>query len=156
MLTLPYCGKKGEQLLKVLKKDLRKVLPENIQTNIVYTNRKLSSFFLSKDKTKLEHRHNIVYMAKCPEPSCDANYIGEAGRRILERVNDHNGRDNKSHLLKHSMETNHTAVTLNDFKILGSGYSYPWQRKISEALFIKTFNPPLNVQEKSVPLKLFN
>ena len=43
-------------------------------------------------------------MAKCPEPSCDANYIGEAGRRILERVNDHNGRDNKSHLLKHSME----------------------------------------------------
>ena len=133
MITLPYGGKKGEQLLKILKKDLLNVLPENIQTNIVYTNKKLGSFFSSKDKTKLEHRHNIVYMAECPELSCDASYIGESGRRILERVNDHNGRDNKSHLLKHSMETNHTVVTL------GSEYSYPWQRKISEAFFIKTY-----------------
>ena len=30
------------------------------------------------------------------------------------------------------------------------------KRKIAEALFIKEYKPPLNVQEKSVPLKLLN
>ena len=74
------------------------------------------------DVTKTEHQHNVVYSATCPEASCEESYIGEAGRRLYERVKDHNGRDKNSHLLKHSIEHNHGVVTLKDFRILGSGY----------------------------------
>ena len=84
-------------------------------------------------------------------------YIGEVGRRITERIKDQNGRDKNSHMVKHSIETGHDAVTSHNFKIIGNGYrNNNKKRKIAEALFIKEYKPPLNVQEKSVPLKLLN
>ena len=55
-----------------------------------------------KDKTKLEHKHNVVYMAECPKEGCSEKYIGETEKRIIERILDHNNRDKKSHVLKHS------------------------------------------------------
>ena len=69
MLILPYGGKHGEQILRVLKKDLSKVLPDNLSAPFVYTNTKLSSKFQSKDVTRTEHQHNVVYSATCPETS---------------------------------------------------------------------------------------
>ena len=103
MLVLPYGGIQGEQILKVLKKDLSKVLPDNVVTPIIYTNVKLSSHFQTKDQTNNEHQHNVVYSASCPQPSCEETYIGETGRRLHERVRDHTGRDKNSHILKHSI-----------------------------------------------------
>ena len=41
-------------------------------------------------------------------------YIGESGRRIAEREKDHNGRDHKSHILKHLLETGHEHVASSD------------------------------------------
>ena len=46
------------------------------------------------------------------------NYIGESGRRIAERIKYHNGRDHKSHILKHSLETGHEHVISSDFSII--------------------------------------
>ena len=43
-----------------------------------------------------------MYHAKYHE--CDENYIEEVGRRLGHRVYDHNGKDHKSHMLKHSLE----------------------------------------------------
>ena len=66
------------------------------------------------------------------------DYIREAGKRLIVRVKDHRGKDLKSHLFKHSVETNHKMVTLDDFKIIGKGYKRSkFRRKLAESLYIK-------------------
>ena len=121
------------------------------------TGRKLGSLFETKDQTIFEHNHNVIYHGKCPAENCVDDYIGEAARRVNERIVDHTGRDANSHLLKHSIESGHKPLEAVDYEIIGTGYSKnTMKRKLSEALFIKELNPTLNKQEKSVPLKLFN
>ena len=157
LLVIPYGGSKGEYLIKSMKRELKRLLPTNVDPRIAYTGTKLGFCFHIKDKTKFEHQHDLVYEVGCSNPTCNMTYIGEVGRRITERIKDHNGRDKNSHMVKHSIETGHDAVTSHNFKIIGNGYrnnNKKW--KIAEALFIKEYKPPLNVQEKSVPLKLLN
>ena len=69
---------------------------------------------------------------------------------------DHNKRDKNSHILKHSKERNHCAITINDIKVLSKNFKTDEKRKISEALFIRSQKPTLNVQGMSTPLLLFN
>ena len=42
------------------------------------------------------------------------DHIGESARRIIKRVKDHDGRDTKSHVLKHSSEKEYVEVTKED------------------------------------------
>ena len=98
-----------------------------------------------------------MYYAKCPEESHPHDYVGESGRRVLERVKDHNGRDTSSHIFKHGVAADHQFVSCDDLRIIGGNYrNNKRKRKIAEALLIKNLKPSLNVQEKSVALKLFN
>ena len=60
----------------------------------------------------------------------------------------------KSHLGQHTIRTGHRPVTLNNSKIL-SGFKLPRDRKIAEALLIKSHTRDINVQGAPVPLKLF-
>ena len=83
--------------------------------------------------------------------------VGEYAKRLYERVKNHNGRDHLSHLVNHAGETGYLPVDTVNFKIIGSGYrNNARRRKIAEALLVKKLKPKLNIQEKSVPLKLFN
>ena len=84
-------------------------------------------------------------------------YIGESGRRISERIKDHNGRDLKSHILRHSVESLNANVSYEDFKTIAKNFNNNHSKyKISESLLIKEKPPTLNTHDKSVPLKLFN
>ena len=48
-------------------------------------------------------------------------------------------------------------LSTNSFKIIGNGFkNNSFKQKVSEALLIKQIKPSLNVQEKSIELKLFN
>ena len=152
-MTLPYGGKEGESVAKEINKHMKRVKP-NLNVRIAFKAKRLGSFFNIKDKVKKEHEHNLVYETKCPD--CDVTYVGEAGRRLIMRVNDHSGKDKRSHVLKHSLETGHRIISLDDTKILNKNFSNYYKRKISEALYIKQKNPVLNIQDNSVPLKLFN
>ena len=157
LLVLPYAGNKGEKILKSMNKFSTRVLPCNVKTCTAYSGTKLSSKFQLKDQTKKDHQHDVVYYAKCPEEQCTEDYTGETGRPLIERVKDHSGKDSKSHLFKHAMETNHKMVTLDDFKIIGKGYKRSKLRhKLAESLHIKEKRSSLNSQEDFVPLKLFN
>ena len=69
---------------------------------------------------------------------------------------DHNKRVKSSHLLKHARENQHTHVWNDDFKIPNGNYKSSMKRKISEALYIRTLKPTLNVKEKSIRLELYN
>ena len=119
---------------------------------LLYTGTKLGTKFDVKDKTKKEHHHDLTYSVKCPMKN------GETGRRlILERVNEHSGKDINSHMFKHSIAVNHPTVTLYDFTVLSSGYrNRKFKRKLSESLFIKQNRPTLSKHCPSVPLKLLN
>ena len=155
-LSLPYAGKHGEKLINKMRKNLDSALPITVKPIITFNSNKLGSNFNIKDQTKFEHNNNLVYMCTCPYKNCNASYIGETKKRINERIIDHNKRDKKSHVLKHSRKEKHRHVWVQDFTILSKNYKSNIKRKISEALFIKSNKPCLNVQEKSFPLKLFN
>ena len=53
--------------------------------------------------------------------SCTDSYIGEAARRLSERVVDHAGRDTNSHIVRHCLNSNHERVNIEHFKILNVG-----------------------------------
>ena len=157
MLVLPYIGEKGEKLIKSLNKHVKKVLPENHLSQHAYSSKKLGSFFNIKDQTKLQHNNDLTYLVKCPEKTCWENYLGETARRINERVLEHVGKDKKSHMLQHTLQSGHPSISLNEFKILEKGFNgNRVKRKISEALLIKQYQPSLNTQENSISLELLN
>ena len=145
-------------IIKTINNNLKCILPDNAKTRVTYTGQKLSVKFQIKNKTKYQHKHDLVYYySKCPEPTCNEDYLGENGRKITERSADHCGKDKQSHLLRHALNNNDKTVDLKDFKIIDSSYhSNRFKRKISEALYIKQYKPCLNTQEQSVQLKHFN
>ena len=136
---------------------MHRTLPENVQTRTCDTRTKLGTKFNNiKDPIRKSHQHEVVYYATCPEPDCVEDYTGETGRSLNERVIDHNGRDKKSHLYKHSQESNHPCVALSDFKIIGSNFqNQKFKRKIAESLLIRETRSSLNTQEMSNSTKSF-
>ena len=157
-----------------MKRYVNIILPKNVKVQTAFTGKRLSSCFKTKDRTKFEHQHDIIYQVKCSAENCSDDYIGESARRILETIldnrddytgksarrkgqKDHSGRDTKSHALKYSFEKEHAEVTQQDFKIISSNCkNIRLKRKIVEVLSIKQKCPSLNVQDQSVGLKLLN
>ena len=124
--------------MKSLNNTLVNILSEGHTTKIVYSGKKLGSYFNMKDQTKMQHQNDLIYYTEYPENDCMENYAGEIGRRLQERVDEHAGKDNKSHVLKHTYESGHKAVSINDFKVLKKGFkNHKTKQKISEALLIK-------------------
>ena len=78
-----------------MKRRISKLLLPESKTQGTYTGQKLSTCFNVKDQSKLDHQHDLVYYADCPNETCREIYIGESGCRISERIKDHNGRDFK-------------------------------------------------------------
>ena len=94
---------------------------------------------------------------KYPEKTSSENYVGETARRVNERLLEHAGKDKKSNMLPHTLQSGHPSVLLNEFKILGKDFNdNRVKRKISETLLIKQYRPILNTQENSISLELFN
>ena len=154
---LQFQGKKGDYLIKFMKRNLKKMLPNNVKPQITYTGRKLGSLFQTKDQTISEHKHDVIYHGRCPADNCVDDYIGETVPRVNEKMVDHAGREINSHLLTHSIESGHKPLEAADYKIIGKAYRNNFmKRKLSEALFIKELKPILNRQEKSLRLILFN
>ena len=50
----------------------------------MYTGTKLGSSFQIKDKTKFDHKHDLVYYVKCLK--CQEDYIEEIGRKLHEQI----------------------------------------------------------------------
>ena len=88
-LALPYKEKKGMNILKRYKQTLKPHLPNNVQSQVVYNSKKLSSNFNLKYKVEFKHKHDLVYKYECKYISCDATYTGETSRRISERMRNH-------------------------------------------------------------------
>ena len=156
-LILPYKGEQGQKIIKSFNNYVKRLLPQNHTVQHVYISRKLGSAFDIKDQTKLVHKHDLTYLLKCPKNTCSETCLGKTARRLNERIMEHAGKDNKSHILKHTLQSGHPSVSPNEFKILQKGYNNnKVKRKISEALLIRKHRPSLNIHENLVPLELFN
>ena len=75
-LILPYARPKGNSIMKTMNKSLERILPDNVKTRVTYTNQKLSTKLQIKDKIKDQHKQDLVYYCKCPEPTCNEDYFG--------------------------------------------------------------------------------
>ena len=101
--------------------------------------------------------NDLVHSSRCLSTNCTDGYIRETARCLSERIMDDTGRDTKSHIVRHCLNSNHGTVSIENFKIINMGYNNnTYKRRISEALFVKQYHPSLNVQDSSVPLQLFN
>ena len=129
-------------------------LPNNVKPNIVLTGTKPSSNFNVKDPVPFIENHDVIYRPVFATESCNEDYVGKCARRLYERVKD--GCDHSSHLVKHAGETGHLPVDTANFEVIKGGYRNNARRKkFAEALLVNKLKPTLNIQEKSVPLKLF-
>ena len=156
-LILPYKGEQGQKIIKSVNNYIKRLLPQNHTAQDVYKSRKVGSAFDIKHQTKLEHKHDVTYLVKCPENTCSETYLGETARRLNERIMEHAGKDNKLHMLKHRLQSGHPSVSPNNFRILQKGYNNnKVKRKISEGLLIRKHQPLLNIHENLVPLQLSN
>ena len=81
-LILPYKGEQGQKIIKSLNNYVTRLLPQSHTAQPVYISRKLGSVFDVKDQTKLEHKHNLTYLVKCPENTCSDTYLGETARKL--------------------------------------------------------------------------
>lgn len=89
----------------------------------------------SKLKITSEKNMNMIQfimVGTCTEKSWEGNYIAPLGRRLVERVKDHGGGDNKLHIFKNSIKKIHTEVELINFKMIGQNYNSKQKRKIDQ------------------------
>ena len=69
------------------------MVPDKQKPMLVYSSTKDGFKFNIKDITKKEHKHDLVYSVKCPEETCNETYNGETGRRLVERIDEHRGKN---------------------------------------------------------------
>ena len=156
IINFKYAGQKREQLMSKLKKIICNSVEDGVKPKVAYNSAKLSQYFNVNDPVPQKYKSDLVYKCTCPQIDCNESNINETERRFEKRIIDHNKRDKKSHIYKHSSENSHPHVWLDNFEIVGRNYGNRIKRKIGEALLINELKPSLNKQDKSFPLKLFN
>ena len=99
-LTIPFVGDLTTQLVKKLKRKLRRCLIDpNVDIRIKQKTTKLCFFTSNKDKTPPLSRSNVVYEFTCP--GCNSSYIGKTNRTLLVRTQEHALTDKESTIYKH-------------------------------------------------------
>ena len=117
-LILPYAGEKACSIVTYLEKQLKRLLPNNVKSNIVFSGTKLSSNFTLKNPVPFTEKHDAIYRSVCATESCNEDYVGECARSLCESVKDHNDCDHSSHLVKHERETGHLPVHTANFEVM--------------------------------------
>ena len=59
----------------------------------------MKNYFAYKDPIPKDLKSFLVYKFTCA--SCSSNYIGETCRHFKPRIEEHNKKDNKSHIFKY-------------------------------------------------------
>ena len=70
LVVPPYQGEKETNIVNSMKSYVNKILLENVKVQTTFTGKRLSSCFKTKDRTKFEYQHNIIYKVKCSAKNC--------------------------------------------------------------------------------------
>ena len=87
ILKLPYLGKSGEDMARVLKRKLARHLKENVKIRVIFTTNKISKFCSVKDRIPDAQKNGIIYRIKCP--GCGDSYIGKTECCLDKRLDEH-------------------------------------------------------------------
>ena len=88
-----------------------------------------------------------MYRFKCNSVECDEEYIRESARKFGERFKEHLKAPSPIH---DHFNISGLTVTIEDFSILGRE-DQNLLRTIKEALYIRAYNPSLNVGKFHLP-----
>ena len=154
-VKLPYCGPSSEVTARKLKSVIEKHVNDT-NLNVIYDQKKISSFFNYKDKYSLFYENNIIYRINCRD--CNSFYVGETFRRLGDRYNEHLKESfggQKGVMYSHCNENLCTSPDFNTHcSVIGKEANWH-RRKIKESLLIKLTKCDLNSNSKSYSLELF-
>ena len=126
-----------------------------MQLRVIHTTCKLKKLFSDKDKQPYLQQFNVIYQLKC---DCRASYIGQTGKNLITRLNNHNINSpfrQETDVSKHQVDNPNHKFDFNNCAILG--FSNHWRKRLNkESLYIEKFSPSINIDKKSVPLYLFS
>ena len=150
--SLPYIG----NFSHVTKKKLKHICErscKDIGISIAFSPLKLSSFFSCKDNLSKSPQSYVIYQFTCA--GCKACYIGETKRHLNTRIEEHLGKDKKSHIYSHLQENSQCQERVNYdcFEIIDRASSY-FRLQIKEAMHINWKKPVLNKQVKHVGITI--
>ena len=150
LIVVPYAGKRGEKVLNKLKHRI----PEKIRPKVVFKGTKLSAFFPTKDEISKTYRSDLIYHYTCPTSADD--YIGETKCRLGKRIEEHQGSDKESAIVRHFKTRKSPPPDDSDFVVLASNYQNRLKRRIAESIFIKEKKSNMNIQKDAYKLNLFS
>lgn len=150
---LPYIGKMSATTQTKIKDLVSKYCKPDVKIRVIFTTKRMGSYFGLKDAIGKEMSSMVVYKFVCA--SCNACYVGETTKRYLDRAGEHLHTDIASAIYQHLRSSN-TCLGANDensFSLLDKAPTQ-YQLKIKEALHIEKLKPVLNKQKKSIKVEL--
>ena len=99
---LPFIGLHSKLMQKKIDQ-LCKRFCKSLKVKLVFTSEKLRCAFSTKDPYQSEHLSKVVYKFGCA--SCNASYAGQTCRHLATRIDEHFGKDKKSHIYQHLMSS---------------------------------------------------
>ena len=152
------------------------MVPKFIVINIAYKSIPVSQLFSTNSKASIpyEETPNICYQFIC---ECSSSYIGHSDRSLIERMREHQQPSRMTNIFKHIRtcpeflgkrniyrSTNRKKLTSqernfeyfkNHFKILQKSFLSTFERRKTEAFYIRVKRPDLNDQKDHNFFKLF-
>ena len=136
--------KKIDQLCKVFCKSLK--------VKLGFTSEKLRCAFSTKDPYQSEHLSKVVYKFVCA--SCNAGYVSHTCQHLATRIDEHFGKDKKSHIYQDLMSSKDCLhkCAKDCFSVLDTTNT-KHQLRIKESLYITWLKPILNKQKQDQFIK---
>ena len=110
---------------------------------MVFTSEKIPCVYPAKDPYKSERLSKVVYKFVCT--SCNASYAGHTCRDLASRIDEHFGKDKKSHIYQQLMSSKDCLDKCSEdfFSVLDTANT-KHQLRIKEYLYITWLKPILN------------
>ena len=139
---LPFTGMYSKVSQNKIEK-LCKRFCKSAKIKLVFTSNKLRQTFSYKDSYPSFLSSKVVYKFVCA--SCNASYVGQTHQHLTTRIDNHFGKDKKSHIYQNLMSSADclNACSRDCFSILDTARANH-QLRIKESLFISWLKPTLN------------
>ena len=120
---------------------------ESLKVKLVFPSEKLRWAFSTKDPYKSEHLSKVVYKFVCA--SYNSSYVGQTCRHLATRIDEHFGKDKKSHIYQHLMSSKDCLDKCSKycFSVLDTANT-KHQLRIKESLYITWLKLILNKQKQ--------
>ena len=120
---------------------------KTLKVKLVFTSEKLRRATSTKDPYKSEHLFKVGYKFVCA--SCNASYVGQTCRHLATTIDEHFGKDKKSHINQHLMSSKDCLdkCSKDCFTVLDTGNT-KHQLRIKESLYITWPKAILNKQKQ--------